>query len=228
MAQSIALVPVFTSTLQGQLVQLVDARTLHAFMGVLRDFSSWIKGRISKFGFISGVDYVVPNSGATLFTKSGENLGGRPCIAYHLTLDMAKELAMVENNAKGREARRYFIDCERQLQSQYRPEMVQIAMTGANAIAARVHSAAFEQFMKEGGFEHGRWLLSFSSSREGSQPSIRAIPCDAYVMSFDKLTKAVGTPGELWLSNSQLATMAQACNKELSERFNRPALKVAA
>lgn len=101
-----ALIPVFTGTLCDSTVLLCDARTLHAFMQVKRDFSNWIKGRIRKFGFEAGTDFL------EVFAKSGENLGGRPSIDYHLTLDMAKELAMVENNDMGRQARRYFIACE--------------------------------------------------------------------------------------------------------------------
>lgn len=110
-----ALVPVFVGTMQGQSVQLCDARTLHTFMVVLRDFSNWIKGRIRKFGFVEGVDYLL--AAGEVVAKSGENRGGRPAVDYHLTLDMAKELSMVENNAKGREARRYFIACEKQVQA---------------------------------------------------------------------------------------------------------------
>ena len=101
-----ALIPVFTGTLSDSTVLLCDARTLHAFMQVKRDFSNWIKGRIRKFGFEAGTDFL------EVFAKSGENLGGRPSIDYHLTLDMAKELSMVENNDMGRQARRYFIACE--------------------------------------------------------------------------------------------------------------------
>ena len=109
-----ALIPVFTGTIADRSVQLCCARTLHTFMQVRRDFTTWIKGRIRKFGFIANEDYLLTKSGEQVFTKSGENLGGRPSIDYHLTLDMAKELSMVENNAQGRAARRYFIECERQ------------------------------------------------------------------------------------------------------------------
>ena len=101
------LIPVFSGTLANSVVQLCDARTLHAFMQVRRDFTTWIKARIHKFGFIAGEDY--------LLTKSGEQRpsGTKYVHDYHLTLDMAKELAMVENNEQGRSARRYFIECER-------------------------------------------------------------------------------------------------------------------
>jgi phage anti-repressor protein len=111
-----SLIPVFTGTIGGVSVQLVKARDLHAFLQVGRDFTTWIKGRLLKYGFIESQDFEV-------FTKTGENLqGGRPADDYHLTLDTAKELSMVENNEQGRAARRYFIECERRQHNLHRPQ----------------------------------------------------------------------------------------------------------
>ena len=107
------LIPIVPTTLNGQPSQMVDARVLHAFLDVRRDFSNWIKGRIEEFGFERGVDFIwfdSPNP-ANQTTRGGD----RRSIDYFLTIDMAKELAMVERTAKGRQARRYFLDCEHQL-----------------------------------------------------------------------------------------------------------------
>ena len=85
----------------------VSARELHLFLGVGRDFSNWIKGRIEEYGFIENQDYMV-------FAEIGENSnGGRPLKEYALTLDMAKELSMVEKTERGKQARRYFIEMEK-------------------------------------------------------------------------------------------------------------------
>ena len=85
----------------------VNARDLHQFLGVGRDFSNWIKGRIEEYQFIKGQDFEV-------FMKFGENSsGGRPAKEYALSLDMAKELSMVERTERGRRARRYFIEMEK-------------------------------------------------------------------------------------------------------------------
>lgn len=102
---SMTLVPVFNGELDGRYQQLCDARDLHNFLGVGRDFSNWIKGRIDQYGFVESEDF------SPVLAKS---TGGRPGQEYHLTLDMAKELAMVENNDQGRQVRRYFIAMERQ------------------------------------------------------------------------------------------------------------------
>lgn len=85
---------------------LVDARELHHFLESKRDFSNWITQRINRYGFIDGEDFT---------TNLLKSTGGRPSKEYYLTLDMAKELAMVENNDKGRQARRYFIEAEQAL-----------------------------------------------------------------------------------------------------------------
>lgn len=91
-------------------VQTVNARELHSFLESKQDFSTWIKSRIEQYGFVEGQDYAVHK------TMERQNQGlsvGQGKIEYFLTIDMAKELAMVERNAKGKEARQYFIECER-------------------------------------------------------------------------------------------------------------------
>ncbi|OLL54168.1 antA/AntB antirepressor family protein [Bartonella henselae] len=93
-------------------VQTVNARDLHTFLEVGKKFADWITERINKYDFVENRDYIV-------FPNFGKNLqGGRPSKEYHLTLNVAKELSMVENNKKGREARLYFIECEKKLKSQ--------------------------------------------------------------------------------------------------------------
>ena len=87
-------------------VNLVSARELHNFLEVKSRFNDWIKNRIEKYGFEENSDY-------TTLTKNLVN-GGKET-DYIIKIDMAKELSMVENNDKGREARKYFIECERAL-----------------------------------------------------------------------------------------------------------------
>ncbi len=99
-------------TENGKGEQSVDARELHGFMESRQDFSDWIKGRTLKYGFIDSTDFSI-NLGKTISNT------GRPRKEYILTLDMAKELAMVENNSKGKEARQYFIAVEKAFKEQY-------------------------------------------------------------------------------------------------------------
>lgn len=103
------LLPVY-ETDQGE--RIVDGRELHEFLKVGRDFTNWIKDRIEKYGFSEGDDF------SPILAKTPN---GRPRTDYILKLDMAKELCMVENNAKGREARRYFIEVEKKFKSAYVP-----------------------------------------------------------------------------------------------------------
>ena len=124
--------------------QLINARDLHGFLQVGRDFSSWIKDRIEKYGFIEDEDFFKescsPNLAKNRDTDFSPNLGkiytdkqtqescspnlgskiyngwgGHNKLDYFLTLDMAKELAMVENNEEGRRIRRYFIRIEKKI-----------------------------------------------------------------------------------------------------------------
>lgn len=97
----------------------VDARETYDFLEVDIDFTTWITDRIERYQFTSGVDYVV--------------LDGLPVLAsgphnkrdYAITVEMAKQLVMVENNRRGREARGYFISCEIKL-GDVRERMVEV------------------------------------------------------------------------------------------------------
>jgi phage anti-repressor protein len=112
-----AIMPVEQARVGAELVQTIDARKLHAFLGVGRDFSTWLADRIDTYGFVEGVDFVCSAFDSPKPGNQTRRGGDRRSKAYHLTLDMAKELAMIERNERGREARRYFIACERALRA---------------------------------------------------------------------------------------------------------------
>lgn len=88
--------------------RVVNARELHRFLCSKQDFSTWIKGRIEKYDFVENQDFITaPQIYGTA------NGGHATRTEYIVTTDMAKELSMVENNERGRMARRYFIECEK-------------------------------------------------------------------------------------------------------------------
>lgn len=94
-------------------IETVDARALHSFLEVGRDFTTWIKQRIEKYQFKESFDFVITedlSSPKRVSAKSRQQI----VKSYHITIDIAKELSMVENNEKGREARQYFIAREKQ------------------------------------------------------------------------------------------------------------------
>ncbi len=92
--------------------QVVNARELHQFLEVDTKFTMWLERRINEYGFTENEDFeVLPN-----FGKNSK--GGRPSKEYAISLDMAKELSMVERNEKGKQARRYFIECEKQMKKE--------------------------------------------------------------------------------------------------------------
>lgn len=105
------LINVFEGVIGSVRQLVVNARDLHSFLQVGKRFASWIQERIGKYEFIENEDFIA-------ISQNREIGHGRGKVDYHLTLDMAKELSMVENNDKGREARRYFIAMEKKALAQ--------------------------------------------------------------------------------------------------------------
>ena len=87
----------------------VSARELHAFLESKRQFADWIKDRIRQYNFVENQDYVTASQ-----IYETVNGGHSTRKEYALTVNMAKELSMVEGNEKGKQARQYFIAREEQ------------------------------------------------------------------------------------------------------------------
>ncbi|EOA5032513.1 antA/AntB antirepressor family protein [Campylobacter jejuni] len=94
-----------------------NVKFLFYFLEIDTKFADWIKNRISHYNFIENQDYIIK----IVYTK------GRPRKEYYVTLGIAKELCMVENNEKGRQARRYFIECEKRLKNLEQEKMQKLA-----------------------------------------------------------------------------------------------------
>ena len=111
------LIPLHSQTIDGNAVETVSARELHAFLGSKRQFTDWIKIRIGDYDFVENQDFVCVSQKNETQRADGQ-IGVSVSNEYFVSVGMAKELAMVENNEKGKQARKYFIECEKQLQAQ--------------------------------------------------------------------------------------------------------------
>lgn len=103
--------------------QAVSARELHEFLGVTTRFDTWVKRMIEAYGFEENLDFV------TVLQKNGVNVSKNEHVDYSsqqlsragisteyiISLDMAKELSMVQRTDRGKQARQYFIACEKEL-----------------------------------------------------------------------------------------------------------------
>ena len=90
----------------------LSARELHKFLGVTERFGNWFE-RMNQYGFQESIDYL----GRKVFnTQAHQELQD-----YEITLDMAKEIAMIQRSDKGKEVRQYFLELERRWNS---PEAV--------------------------------------------------------------------------------------------------------
>lgn len=105
------IIPIFNSVINQEEVKSVNAKILHSFLEVDTRFNDWISRRIKDYQFIENTDFVLVTQQRVIKNRGGD----RRSKEYHITLDMAKELAMIERNEKGRQARKYFIECEKRL-----------------------------------------------------------------------------------------------------------------
>ncbi len=118
--------------------QAVSARELHSFLEIKDKFADWIK-RMFEYGFIENIDY------QSLSDFSEKPNGGRPLINYALTLDCAKEISMLQRSEKGKQARQYFIECEKRLKK----PLSQVEIVAQSAQLLLQQSRQLETLQKE-------------------------------------------------------------------------------
>ncbi|WP_270322044.1 ORF6C domain-containing protein [Lactococcus petauri] len=102
---------------------VVRGRELHEFLEVKTPYHIWFE-RMTEYGFTENVDFIG-------FEQKSSKLGGRPSVDHALKLDMAKEISMIQRTAKGKEARQYFIQVEKEYKQQQ-----QVPLTLDQQIAA--------------------------------------------------------------------------------------------
>ena len=107
--------------------QVVSGRDLHKFLEVGTRYNDWINKRVREYGFIENIDFV-----AITQKKVTAQGNASEYIDHLLKINMAKELAMIENSEKGKVIRKYFIKCEEAWNS---PEMI---LSRANQLSARM------------------------------------------------------------------------------------------
>lgn len=86
---------------------VISGRALHSFLEVATPYDKWFP-RMVEYGFTDGLDFS---------TFLSESTGGRPATDHAIRLDMAKELAMIQRTEKGKQARQYFIQIEKDYNS---------------------------------------------------------------------------------------------------------------
>lgn len=92
----------------------VSARVLHEFLEIGTPYDKWFP-RMCEYGFIDGMDY------STFLSDRIDGLPGKPRQDAQLTIEMAKEICMLQRNKNGKMARQYFIQIEKDWNS---PERV--------------------------------------------------------------------------------------------------------
>ena len=194
---STTLIPTTTGQLGGIEQTLVDARTLHERLGTSTRFADWIQAAIQTHGFVAGEDF------QTRTEKPPGLFGGRPKIEYSLSIDMAKELALLSATPAGRVIRRALIAYERDTPALLHRQQARIAQLRRALIASSPETEALIRYTGLGltGVEIGR-LLGISA--DAARKRIRKAVDQGLIDHRPTSRKALAGPKSAALSQGAL------------------------
>ena len=185
----------------------VSARELHAFLESKQEFANWIKNRIEKYDLIENVDFVR----LTNLSSESQGRGGQNKVEYALSIDAAKELSMVEGNDKGKQARKYFISCERKLKE---------VVTTPKEIGFKEKMAA------------ASWAAKFLNLNDNSKLLIAKTILEPLDLPLPDYTPSKGQllPAKALLEQNGIALSSQQFNRKMMEKgymteLSRPSSK---
>ncbi len=175
------------------LMQAVNARELHQFLQSRQQFADWIKNRITDYDFVENQDFVCVSENYETQRADGQR-GIATRKEFYITLDMAKELSMVERNEQGKMARRYLIECEKRLHAPKelsRLEILQLAIQTeqentalrATLDMARPKIAHYDRIVQRDGL--------INASQIGAKINISAVRLNKLLDDFGVYNKAV-------------------------------------
>ena len=159
--------------------QTVSARELHEKLNIKTAFKDWFP-RMCEYGFTEGTDFC---------SKMSESTGGRPSKDYDITIDMAKQICMIQRTPEGKRVREYLISLEKAWNT---PELIMArALKMADKQISDLKeenkqlvesntSLALENNQLAEDVERARPLVEFSKTVSGSRDSI-------YIGQFAKL-----------------------------------------
>ena len=136
---------------------VVNGRELHKALEVETRYNDWFP-RMCEYGFTEGQDF---------YSFLSESTGGRPATDHLIKLDMAKEICMIQRTERGKQARQYFIQVEKDYNS---PEKIMArALRIAEQELSNLKITVTEQAKR---IEESRPKVLFAESVSASDTSI--------------------------------------------------------
>jgi len=178
------LIAIHQAAIADSTIPTCNARDLHAFLEVQTQFKDWIVRRIEEYSFEEGKDFC---------SNLSESTGGRPAKEYALSLDMAKELSMVERTEKGKQARQYFIDCERRAKAATQTKALPPAKQASEA--SKAFNALFRTMRLIGLDKNAAAISANQATRQIAGMDLLALSGNTHLISEDQ--QRYYTPTEL-------------------------------
>ncbi|MEB6179725.1 antA/AntB antirepressor family protein [Enterococcus casseliflavus] len=206
--------------------QLVSGRELHGFLEVKDNYTDWFK-RMIKYGFEENIDFV------SFSEKSDKPFGGRPQINHSLKLDMAKEVSMIQRTEKGKLARQYFIQVEKEYTqhqldtSKLSPELQMFnglfQAVASQEMATKRLSTKVDSISEIVALNSTDWrkdsrqLINQIAKKQGGYDAYREIQSDIY----QELDRRAGSSLKIRLTNLRNRMAGEGATKSQRDKTSR-------